>query len=520
MLNDYVLAGVPPELASRSDLVRDGVMLKDPVSKLVVGHMKPLLQVPAQLIQQMGSLSSIVNLGVSVATFAYMRSQFNALNSRLDQIDNKLDVMDQKLDVLIGAVRRVERKVDAVAKMQMTLLSRIDARHRDDVFAEIGAVLDTLAYADKKSSTDASAMVSSNITPARKAIRRFNALVDEYEQAIGGGLELIETTRMRLLSGMLSIKLDLAMGEVEAARDVALEVSQHLSSRGGALLTNFLTETPFTKLGRSLNPTGLAEFCDVLEVIDGVPLQERLLQSISSALDVAEVPSLDVGQEYRRFYMNFEEKKGKKPSWTLSPGDSLGGGMNLFDLMGEKSIDWQIELPLRYKVGDRVSKGDLLARVVGMRKTQGRANKKVAMATAAYAELLSPVDGILEAVLEDLTEANKDITQYTDLFRLTPTEDDKVKGAQAPAETVAVGKINRLDADMERIAVLSKLVACAKGMALETALLTADPANHNRMLLAEPFSQDYVLLPMEDETMSSPTMPRVQHIRTQSENVC
>lgn len=160
----------PAELAGRTDIVRDGAVFRNIATGQIEGHMVEMARVPSQALQYVGGLSSVLNLGVSLVSFAYMRTQFNALNRRLDQIEKKIDKLDQKLDVLIGMVHRVDRKVDGVARALASMTSKIDARHRDQVFAEIGAVLDTLVYADKKSPAEAKDMVASNITPARKAI--------------------------------------------------------------------------------------------------------------------------------------------------------------------------------------------------------------------------------------------------------------------------------------------------------------------------------------------------------------
>lgn len=477
MLNDYVLAGIPPELASRSDLIRDGVMLKDPATKLVVGHMKPLLQVPAQLIQQVGSLSSVVNLGVSVATFAYMRSQFNAMNRRLDRFENKIDQIDQKLDALLGTVQRVERKVDGIAHALISMGSKVDSRHRDDVFAEIGAVLDTLIYADKKSPADASAMLANNITPARKAIRRFNSLIDEYEAAFSNGdIGLAETTRMRFISALLSIKIDLVLGEAEIAKEQALAIAKETTNRGRDLLAHILKTNPLTHLCAGMKPLEMAGLCDRMETIDGISAQERMCRAITSPHQTqVELPDLKPNQTNARFYVEAMEDEDEKPSILLRVGINLS-------VMAD-GVDWSVELPLSIGPNAQVRKGDVI----------GRLHTNDFAGLLVTCEMLSPVDGVvIESFLTDPSESN-DVNRWTELCRVDPTVNNAHKDPALNAPSAQANLAGLFDC----IETLSYVVAASNGVALETGLLLEQGPSLSLPLRGLPFSEECVLIPAE-----------------------
>ena len=69
----------------------------------------------------LGSVASVLNLGVSIVGFGLVLRGLQRIDNRLQQVDRKVDaltgavtVVDRKVDALIGAVTVVDRKVDAV----------------------------------------------------------------------------------------------------------------------------------------------------------------------------------------------------------------------------------------------------------------------------------------------------------------------------------------------------------------------------------------------------------------------
>jgi len=231
-LQDIVLMKWPSDLVGKPGYVRDGAIIRNADNGQVGGHMVEAFRGRVPRFPGLPSLCGVVNVGLSLLTFAYMSKQFNSLNRRIDSLESSVKKVDEKIDAVIGLVSELGNKVDAVGDDLTALAGKIDSRHRDMAFAEIGALLDTLAYADRKSQSEAQSLVSQNLTPARKAIRIFNSLMEEYEAAAEESfLGTLEVIRMRLLSGILSVKIDVAIGELESACDRSAELTKEIGDK-------------------------------------------------------------------------------------------------------------------------------------------------------------------------------------------------------------------------------------------------------------------------------------------------
>jgi hypothetical protein len=494
--NDYVLMTRPTELVGRPGLVNEGALIKEFASGRIAGHMVEVSRLSGDLLQMAGNVASVVNLGIAAVSFAYMRSQFNALNKRLDHIEHKVEVIDDKLNALIGMVQRVDAKVDTLALALSALRGKIDSRHRDDVFAEIGAVLDTLGYADRKAPQDASMLVMNNLTPARKAIRRFASLIDEYEQSLGpADIGLIETTRMRFLLGILSIKIDLALGEKEAAAEQAVELKSAITGRLGALVDGILREKPVRVLAQNLAPERVIQLCRTLEAIDGVPPLHRLAADLAAPALAQALPNAADRGNWTTIVMEcgvineWNSIAKAKPSHEgpfILCGKAELGTDEMGGITTSKRL-WRFEGKLKKEVGESVRRGESLLEV---RLWDAWTDSHV-----LSADMVSPIDG---TVLEDLTldsgfdtnpygklESYKTLFPYTGICKIAP--------GVAPAQQNSGGDVDSL---IEGFETLAKLNAAVNGVALETSFLAHDAA---AAALAAPgntpFSQDYFIMP-------------------------
>ncbi len=490
----FVLMALPPELSGRPGLIYEGALIKDAATGQVAGQMVEVARLPSALLQTAGSLASVLNLGVSVVSFSYMRSQFNALNYRLNQIERKVEVIDPRLDMLLGMVQRVDAKVDTLALALSSLTGKIDGHHRDDVFAEIGAVLDTLGYADRKTPQEASTLVANNITPARKAIRRFERLIEEYEAALSAGdLAFIETLRMRFMLGLLSVKIDLALGETQAALDQALQVAQTIKQRGKAFLDDLLAAKPLAALGRGLEAGQLVRLCNQMEIIDGTAAAQRLAQALTTA-DASPPSEITIPEHHHMsFYLGLHESSTPKLS-VLQHGN--GQVLETPGLISSNSKHyWNMEGPIRKNSGEVVSKGEILASIKVMKSDWGSSAEVV-----YTVDLLSPVDGIfIEDFSEDIRQAR---TPKKGLSHIKPTFNKPLCSIAHYAIPAMVEKLKPAHGGsasglVDGIESLSRIAAAASGIALETVLLkdSQTAAALREHLSDKPFMQDCIVVP-------------------------
>lgn len=280
--NSYVLMTCPPELENTPDLVQDGALIRNIKTGKIEAHMIEVSKIPDDFISKIGAIPSILSLGISIATFGYMRSQFNALHVRLDRIEKKIDVIDKKIDFLIGLASQINRKSDELIQAMSSLVGKIDSRYRDDVFAEVGAVLDTLVFADKKSPTEAANIITKNITSTKRAIRKFSNLIDEYEnQVTNNDISMAEIIRMRFILGLLSIKIDLVLGEKEIAVEQAIELNKIIKINSTNFINDIFCKFSLGDLVTGMTQTQVIEFFQLVEAIDGIHPTQRMASYIA-----------------------------------------------------------------------------------------------------------------------------------------------------------------------------------------------------------------------------------------------
>ncbi len=493
--NHFVLMALPPQFSGRPGLIYEGALIKDAATGQIAGQMVEVTRLPGALLQTAGHLSSVLNLGVSVVSFAYMRSQFNALNYRLNQIERKVEVADPQLDMLLGMVQRVDAKVDTLTLALSSLTGKIDGRHRDDVFAEIGAVLDTLGYADRKTPQEASTLVANNITPARKAIRRFERLIEEYESTLTeGDLAFIETLRMHFMLGLLSVKIDLALGETQAALDQALQVAQTIKQRGKEFLNDLLTSMPLAVLSRGMEAGQLVRLCNQMEIIDGTTAPQRLAQTLTVAETHAAAPEIATPEQHHMsFYLGLHETSTPKLS-VLQHGN--GPFMETPGLISSNHrYYWNIDGPIRKNSGEVVSKGEALMTIKVMKNDWGSGTEVI-----YTVDFLSPVDGIF---IEDFSEnIRKARTPRKGFSHIKPTFNKPLCSIAHYASAASIEKLRKANTSsasglIDGIESLSRIAAAASGIALETVLLkdSHTAAALKAHLLGKPFMQDCIVMP-------------------------
>ncbi|NUB11280.1 hypothetical protein GAY28_00345 [Azospirillum brasilense] len=269
VLQEVVMMGWPSHLSGKQGLVRDGAVIKNSATGLVEGHMVPAFRCRLPTLPGISTITSTLNLGVSIFSFAYMSGQFRSLNKRLNHLESKMGRVDEKLDALIGFIANIDQKIDAIGSELAALSGKIDTRHRDMVFAEIGALLDTLTYADRKTTNDAQALVAQNLTHAYKAIRLYNSLIEEYESALSeDSLSRVEIIRMRILSSLLSIKIDIVMGEFAEAKNKADDFFRQMKENAGQIFLEIVAQYKLSSLILENHQT-LTQFSIAFESVTG-----------------------------------------------------------------------------------------------------------------------------------------------------------------------------------------------------------------------------------------------------------
>ncbi|GAB3437693.1 hypothetical protein [Insolitispirillum peregrinum] len=481
-MQDVVIARRPVDLQGNPSVVRHGMVLKDRETGQIRGHMVESFRgrIPAQGI--FSAVTSVLSLGVSIATFAYMRNQFQALNRRLDRIEAKIDRIDEKLDILIGMTARVDGKVDAVAQALATLSGRIDARHRDMVFAEIGAVLDTLAYADRKGPAEARDMIFSNITGARKAIRLFENLIDDYEGALSpGDLGWVETIRMRLLSALVSVRIDLAMGDNEGALEKAQKVAGDVQHHCGALIGQWQDETPLACWIADPSTDALVGLAEMLESVDGIPPAARLASALVRRASQPAPGNNNVTNGRHVINPKAIVPLKKNESGSISGRSTLLEGVLPFKHAG-LIFEWFKD------IGDFVHAGDVIAAV---EDRDGNDNRLI--------EIVSPLEGIMG---EHIADVKKEGVSFRDHKYI----DDGIyqpicrlfhgPSAEALSPPVQTQTTSARPGLMDAVESLAQLAATSRGMVAETALLLNAPEAVSALLqnAASPFSEDVILI--------------------------
>lgn len=189
--------------------------------KMIAG-LEKVGELPSQVCQSLSFLSSaasVVNLGISVASFAYMKTSFDKMERTLSSISSKVEKIDLKVDRLNAKVESIQEGVWASLHGISVIANHLESQRRIEVFAEIGAVLDALSYADDVDETSAKSIVASNMVPLNKAVRLFNAFIDELESPLAAADSVrLETQRLRLLAESLLVKADILMGRSDKAR--------------------------------------------------------------------------------------------------------------------------------------------------------------------------------------------------------------------------------------------------------------------------------------------------------------
>ena len=139
-----LLSGIPNHLQARwqgDELERVGVLLRDKVTKRIVGHYQPSAEatrraveaasqgassasgmgLSAQSLQMLGavgSVASVLNLGVTVGGFALVLSRLKKLDGKVDDILDRLSDVQERLDrpykiKVLEAARRSEEAFSA-----------------------------------------------------------------------------------------------------------------------------------------------------------------------------------------------------------------------------------------------------------------------------------------------------------------------------------------------------------------------------------------------------------------------
>ncbi len=162
--------------------------------RLPASEAAPLFgQTVAGVLTAVGAISSVANLGVSIAGFAMMKRDFNRVFRRLDAIQNVVEGVSDKVDTALESLELLHLKVDylvQVAQLQQADVEIIrntveDIRQfqLDRQRVEIESALEDLAYLmEKGHASDAHAFqaVAERLRIPRKQIL---LLVDRCEEA-------------------------------------------------------------------------------------------------------------------------------------------------------------------------------------------------------------------------------------------------------------------------------------------------------------------------------------------------
>lgn len=207
----------------------------------------------ARLAEPINAVVSVINLGVSMASFAYMRSAFTRSEASLGRV------------------------LDGISCLGM----RMDARHRAEVFAEIGSTLDALVLADDLSESEARQVILTNFVPFSRAIRIFKAYIEEARAATDAtsGADLVEVLRLKAIVAMVEIKVLAALGRHSDAVRRAEEHRQEIHEQVGAI-----GETGrATIIDQAENEADLLHRLQMLSTIVGVePLQLLIAHQLAS----------------------------------------------------------------------------------------------------------------------------------------------------------------------------------------------------------------------------------------------
>jgi hypothetical protein len=180
----------------------NGTNVHDSSTHLIKRHLTRVADVAGgatslgPVIQMVGAGAAVINLGVSIASFAYMRDAFETVTADLRE----------------------------VAEVVHAIRDEASRRHEAEVMAEVGATMDALTFADDLGPEEARMLLLANFIPLMKAIRLLDALVEERASAIVD--DPAASLLLMPLAGLatrLEVKVLLALGKHDQAISRALE---------------------------------------------------------------------------------------------------------------------------------------------------------------------------------------------------------------------------------------------------------------------------------------------------------
>ena len=168
-----------------------GAVFRDRGTKHIAGHLQRVGEAGANAANLLGAATTVlsaVNVGVSVASFVALRAQL------------------KQTEAAVGH-----------------LTAKMDARHRDAMFAGIGASLDVLAMADNLDASEARALILSNYATLAKEARLFSGYLGEARAALKSptAAQFVELAQLEILATSVEVRVLTALGRHAAAIECA-----------------------------------------------------------------------------------------------------------------------------------------------------------------------------------------------------------------------------------------------------------------------------------------------------------
>lgn len=256
-MSDYGLFKVPPQF-DQPHFIPKGPIVYDARTGRVAGHMEKVAHFSRSALESInlvGSISSVINLGVSVATFAYLRSAFERTEKALSGVADSIGSLDRKVDSLHRAADAIQDGVEQTICGLAQLGRNTEEKWRTEVFAEIGAVLDVLTYADGVPEQEARQMVMANLVPMKKAQRLYGAFL--ASATVGASSEQIaDLLYLEFLASLLEVRTAIVLGQFEQARASALAFLRRAEATASKVALEWRPQA-LKALAASEDPSGL-----------------------------------------------------------------------------------------------------------------------------------------------------------------------------------------------------------------------------------------------------------------------
>jgi hypothetical protein len=169
-----------------------------------------------------------------------MRNAFQQTEKSLSEISTKLDGLGRRISSIQESAAAIQADVTKSIWLLTSISDKLDHARRTEVFAELGAVLDALSYADDADPQTARSVVQTNLIPLNKAIRLFKAFVQDAEASLAPtSYERVQTAKLAILADVLLVKAEIILGRPDKARERTVGLLNRVVSLGHELVGPF-----------------------------------------------------------------------------------------------------------------------------------------------------------------------------------------------------------------------------------------------------------------------------------------